>query len=174
MIGGMLFDGSSYSEALSVLKDRYGRSSDVVHATLKAVFTCPPPRYLDARSLEKFHGTVHSATTTLKHMGFEGDLHSTENLRRMVGKLPADLRKSWAEHSVQMDQPTLPDFDAWLHTQVRILINCEATAPSAGQKKVAATFMATTASTRSLCCILCSADHDMRQCPVGYIVICEF
>ncbi|XP_043233267.1 uncharacterized protein LOC122387268 isoform X1 [Amphibalanus amphitrite] len=153
LIGGMICDGSSYSDALKALKERYGQEVDIVHATLKAVFTCAPPKAFDAKSLEKYHGAVHGACTTLKTMKFEGDLQSCENLRRMVSKLPLDLRKSWAEHTLGLERPTLTEFDEWLRTQVGVLLRCEASAPSASttrqQKNVGLFVTTTTASSKS-------------------------
>ena len=72
LIGSMTWDGSSYDDALKALKERYGQEVDIVHSMLKTVFSCAPPKAFDAKSLEKYHGTVHVATATMKTMGFEG------------------------------------------------------------------------------------------------------
>ncbi|KAF0311371.1 Down syndrome cell adhesion molecule-like protein Dscam2 [Amphibalanus amphitrite] len=107
------------------------------------------PKPFDARSLERYYGAVHGATTTLKRLGYEGDLQSCENLRRLLSKLPADMRKAWAEHSLGLVRPTLLEFDQWLRLQLRIQLSCEAAAPAPSQqKRTAGMFLTTkTAST---------------------------
>ena len=122
-IGGMLFDGNLYHAAMAALKDRFGRDEDVIHANLSRIFSAPTPMYLDPSSLEKFHGSVHCAVTVLQHMGFDGDLHSTENLRRAVQKLPSELKRDWGEHVIDIRKPSLIHFDSWLQRQVRIALN---------------------------------------------------
>ncbi|XP_043200220.1 uncharacterized protein LOC122369495 [Amphibalanus amphitrite] len=122
-IGGMLFDGNLYLDAIAALRDRFGRDEDIVYANLSRVFSAPPPVYLDPASMEKFHGSVHCAVTVLRNMGYDGDLHSTENLRRAVQKLPSQLKRDWGEYIIDIQRPNLIHFDAWLQKQVRIALN---------------------------------------------------
>ncbi|XP_043220101.1 uncharacterized protein LOC122380753 [Amphibalanus amphitrite] len=167
IIGGMVCDGSSFEDALQALKERYGRDIDVVQMTLKTVFSCPAPKPFDARSLERYYGAVHGATTTLKRLGYEGDLQSCENLRRLLSKLPVDMRKAWAEHSLGMVRPTLLEFDQWLRLQLRIQLSCEAAAPAPSQqKRTAGMFLTTkTASTSGeKRCVLCGESHGLWAC----------
>ena len=164
-IGGMICDGSSYEEALQALQDRYGREIDIVQTTLKNVFSCPGPKPNDSRSLERYFGAVHGATTTLKKMGYEGDIQSIENLRRLVSKLPLELRKAWAEHSLNIGRATLIHFDEWLRNQVRILLTFEATAaaPPTYPKRTTVMFTTTAGSRGGRCCI-CNGDHGLWLC----------
>ena len=166
IIGGMVCDGSSYEDARQALEERFGRECDVVQATLRTAFTCPAPRVNDSKSLERFHGAVHGLTTTLKTMGYEGDLNSVENLRRLASKLPMDLRRAWAEHSLKIERTNLIHFDEWLGEQVRVLLNFEAIAatPASYQKRTTGMFM-TTATTRGRhCCVICNGDHGLWLC----------
>ncbi|XP_043242111.1 uncharacterized protein LOC122391871 [Amphibalanus amphitrite] len=164
-IGGMICDGSSYEEALQALQDRYGRELDVVQTTLRNVFSCPGPKPNDSKSLERYFGAVHGATTTLKKMGYEGDIQSIENLRRLVSKLPLELRKAWAEHSLNIGRATLIHFDEWLRNQVRILLTFEATAaaPVSCPKRTTVMFT-TTAGTGGKRCCMCNGDHGLWSC----------
>ena len=58
-------------------------------------------------------------------LGYHGDLHSFENLRRAVEKLPPELKRDWGEHVIEMEpaRPSLIQFDLWLKKQVRIALN---------------------------------------------------
>ena len=127
-VEGMLYDGALYPVALETLMERFGKEQDIVNANLSAVFCTPPMKELDPTSLEKFHAVVHCAVKVLENMGFEGDLNSTENLRRIVFKLPNELKREWGRRIVEMEptRPNLRDFDSWLSRQVRIVMTLPA------------------------------------------------
>ena len=91
----MLYEGALYPVALETLMERFGKEQDIVDANLFAVFCTPPMKELDPTALEKFHAVVHCAVKVLENMGFNGDLNSTENLRRVVFKLPNELKREW-------------------------------------------------------------------------------
>ena len=96
-IKGMLCSGDLYDEAIKVLNDRFGREQDIVDANLREIFSCPSPSYLDPTSLERFQSSLNCAITVFRSMGYEGDLQSCENLRRVVQKLPPEMKKEWSE-----------------------------------------------------------------------------
>ena len=177
-IGGMLFDGNLYEDAMAALKDRFGRDEDIVHANLSRVFSSPSPVYLDPSSLEKFHGSVHCAVTVLNNLGYEGDLCSTENLRRAVQKLPSELKRDWGEYSISIRKPNLIHFDSWLQKQVRIALNYAAVSSSSskrttvvpdsqrGQRSMRSTLTTEAAALSSRVCACCgSGVHQLDECP---------
>ena len=125
LIEGMLFDGSYYQAALDTLTRRFGREEDIVRANLAAIFDAPPVRYMDVAGLEKYQVAVHCAVKVLQNMGFEGDLLSSENLRRALAKIPSELRREWGKAVVEMEpaRPSLVHFSDWLDKQVRIGLN---------------------------------------------------
>lgn len=121
-IEGMLLDGALYPTALETLMKRFGREEDIVNASLSAVFSSPPMKSMDPVALEKLQAVVHCAVTVLDAMGFHGDLNSTENLRRIIMKLPNDLKREWGREVVKIEpeRPNLKYLDSWLGLQVRI------------------------------------------------------
>ena len=120
----MLFDGALYPTALETLMERFGREDEIVSARLGAVFNTSPMKGLEPTSLETFHAVLHSAVTVLNSMGFSGDLNSTENLRRVIQKLPIELRREWGREVIKMEPErlNLMKFNSWLGLQVRIAI----------------------------------------------------
>ena len=174
VIGGMLYDGSLYSEALAALRNRFGRQEDVVHASLKQLLSSSPPQYLDPISLEKFHSSLHCAVTVLTKHGYVGDLESSENLRRVVAKLPRELKRDWAEHIMNMgpDRPTLVNLEKWMEKQVRIALNFAAMSDEKVQLQrrpanvkvppspVKRTLLASTV----ISCTCCAKEHKLWQC----------
>ena len=119
----MLFDGDLYPVALQTLMDRFGREGDIVNANLSAVFGIPPMKEIDLSALEKLYAAVHCAVTVLENMGFDGDLNSTENLRRVVLKLSNELKRDWGRKAIDIEpkRANLQDFDRWLGQQIRIV-----------------------------------------------------
>ena len=90
-IAGMLFDGDLYQQALITLQDRFGRSTDKIRVHLDKVFSAEPPQKNNFRSLDSFQSALHCAVMLMQAQEYEADLYSTDNLRRMVVKLPEYL-----------------------------------------------------------------------------------
>ena len=122
-VEGMLFDGDLYPAALQTLVERFGREGDIVNANLSAVFRIPPMKEIDPSALGNLSAAVHCAVTVLKSMDFDGDLNSTENLRRIALKLPDELKREWGRRIIDLEprRANLQDFDHWLSQQVRIM-----------------------------------------------------
>ena len=174
LISGMLCDPNLYEDALQTLRERFGREQDVVQAKLNAVFGRPSPTM---RTLESFYADVNSAVTVLESLGYAGDLESQENLRRLVEKLPGELKREWAKHMVSLTvRPNLIEFNKWLKLQVRIALNCLPTSisekpgftqvtPRRGgrtpEPRVAAAFVTTT---QKFNCVCCGSNHKLWDC----------
>ena len=164
LISGMLCDPNLYEEALFTLRERFGREQDIVQAKLNTIFSRP---CVSMKTLESFYADVNSAVTVLDRLGFTGDLNSQENLRRLVEKLPSDLKREWAKHMVSLAvRPNLIEFNKWLKLQVRIALNCMSASiserpsftpalPRRGrlpEPQVTAAFVTTTQNSHCVCC----------------------
>ena len=125
-IAGFMYNPSLYQDALNVLKERFGRERDVVRAHLNALFNAPRPSASSASALEEFYATVNCTVTVLNALQYDGDLHSHENLQRVVEKLPPDLRREWSKHEIEHGSggSSLAVFCTWLGRQVKIALNC--------------------------------------------------
>ena len=176
-IGGMLYRGELYDEAVRVLKDRFGRDDDIIHSNLDSIFSCPSPTHLDPVSLEKFHAAVHCAVAVFQSLGHDGDLNSFENLRRVVQKLPQELQEDWGEYIIDLQRrPSLIDFDVWLQKKVRVALNYAAVSPQYKRtgkeskpkpvpKAAQRTALATEAKTTPDPCVCCEERHELTVCP---------
>ena len=180
-IDGMLFDGGLYREALETLRERFGREEDITRAHLRSIFTVAPPSLTDLPAMEKFHAVVHNTVMVLRNLGYVGDLVSSENLRRVVEKLPHELSREWGAEvfRIRPGRPTLETFSEWLKTQVSILSYSTAHSSGSERKQAAtrskdstaakksafatgATCAAETQSRRS--CVICKAAHRLVDC----------
>ncbi|XP_043203367.1 uncharacterized protein LOC122371257 [Amphibalanus amphitrite] len=176
-ISGMLFDGRLYEEALKTLEERFGQQEDIVHAHLQNIFSCPNPSHLDPVLLEKLHSSIHCAVVIFKNFGYEGDLRSYENLRRVVQKLPPELKHEWGAHVLDLTQrPNLIDLDVWLQKKVRVAVNYAAVSqPRRTPKENKLKPMQKTAQQRSTLvtdarttgnCPCCKERHEVTDCPL--------
>ena len=158
-ISGLIFDPELYPQAIDVLKARFGREQDIVQSHLDAMLSAPPPTLFGTAGMEQFCGVINNTVTVLQKLGFVGDLESYENLRRMVDRLPRELRREWGRHVVErnIDRPTLVDFNAWLGKQLKIALSCS----SKGQA-VRRTNLVTNTWTRE--CLCCGDTHDLQSC----------
>ena len=103
-ISGKLYDGELYAEAMKTLEDRFGRQEDVVHAHLQDVFLCPAVSHHDPVGLERLQASVHCAVVVFRKLGYEGDLKGFENLRRIIQKLPDELKQAWGEYILDLTE----------------------------------------------------------------------
>ncbi|XP_043201117.1 uncharacterized protein LOC122369981 [Amphibalanus amphitrite] len=185
-ISGMMFDGALYEEAVHALQDRFGRQEDVVHAYLQEIFSCPAPSQLDPVGLERLHASVHCAVMIFRSLGYDGDLNSFENLRRVVQRLPSEMKRLWGEYVLNLgERPTLVHFDEWLRRQVRVALNYAAVSPQqnmatgkkpAGQpqrwkgdvkpRPVQRSALATEIDTSGTTCVCCKEQHEVTTCPI--------
>ena len=112
--------------------------------------------------------------TVLTKHGYVGDLESSENLRKVVTKLPRELKRDWAEHimSMEPDRPTLVDLEKWLEKQVRIALNFAAVSDEkmqpqrrqANVKVQSSPVKRTLLASTVVSCTLCAKEHKLWQC----------
>ena len=169
----MKYDGSLYEEAIDALKARFGRAIDIVYANLQAIYVAPSPSSLDATGLKKLHAAVHCAVAVFEELQYEGDLTSTENLRRGLVKLPTELKREWAKHAPAMEpqRPGLRELDDWLGDQVIILINCTAIESPKSERSVKGSRRTVVAATQvsvptaqKICIYYGRQNHDVQEC----------
>ena len=178
-IDGMLYDGMLYHEALKTLQERFGREEDITRAHLQSIFAVVPPTLTDLPAMERFYAVVHNTVMVLRNLGYVGDLLSSENLRRVVAKLPSELSRVWGAEVFRLrpDRPTLETFSEWLKTQVSIL---SYSATSSAERKHAglkhrdgATARKSAFVTGANCtdkieahkiCVFCEGGHTLLDC----------
>ena len=101
-----------YHQALAALYERFGQESDVSQAYLNSVFTTPAPSVDDVASMERFSSAINNAVMTLRTLGYCSDLDASENFRRVVSKLPAELLFQWGRE-VHKKQPNRPNLEVF-------------------------------------------------------------
>ena len=183
-IDGMLFNGNLYGEALRTLQERFGREEDIIQAHLRKIFATSPPALTDLSAMEKFYAVVHNTVTVLQNLGYSSDLSSSENLRRVVEKLPNELAREWGREVFRLRpaRPTLETFSKWLQVQVSILSFSAVQSGAPERKRAAAppregAVRRTALATGAACeaepeeprspplCRVCGDKHKVADCP---------
>ena len=182
-IDGMLYDGALYQEALRTLQERFGREEDITQAHLRSIFTAVPPTLTDLPAMERFCSVVCNGVTVLRSLGYVSDLASSENLRRVVEKLPIELRRTWGGEVFRLrpDRPTLETFSEWLKVQTSILsyaaiqtVDSDRKHAASRTKEDMATVRKSAFVTRAThtgemgarkACVACNEEHWLAECP---------
>lgn len=91
-----------YNRAKSILQSRYGRPHVIARSHIDKLLHGPQIKASDVDELSKLALDMQKCQITLSQLGFVSDIDNSENLRRIVRRLPLHLRSKWAEiaHSV--------------------------------------------------------------------------
>lgn len=93
----MLSHGHMYKTALTELEEHFGNEEAVVRAYLRTIFEHPKVTEDNFTLLRSFYNTLHVAVSTVNNLNYMNDLAATDNLRRVVNKLPETLKQRWGE-----------------------------------------------------------------------------
>ncbi|XP_028404804.1 uncharacterized protein LOC114527371 [Dendronephthya gigantea] len=86
-----------YRRARSLLKQRYGQNYRIATAYIDRIVNSPPIKDEDGTALHKFSILITSCKNTLEDIGYKHKLENSDNLQRVVNRLPFSLRRSWRD-----------------------------------------------------------------------------
>ena len=91
-----------YSRAKAILQSRYGRPQVIARSHIDRLLLDTQIKASDIDGLSKLALDMQKCEMTLSQLGFVSDMDNSENLRRIVRRLPMHLRSRWAEiaHSI--------------------------------------------------------------------------
>ena len=99
-----------YSEAMAILKRRFGNPYTVAQAWIGRVLNYKDIR--GGKQLQAFADTLRSCRDTLRAMKCADELDAGRSLLKIVQKLPHDLRKRWLTRNCEITQSGhLPKLD---------------------------------------------------------------
>ena len=91
-----------YDKALNILLKNYGRPHIVARAYIKDLTEGPQLKGSDTAGLMKMSTKMEKCLMTLTQMGYASDLNNSENLLRIVRRLPMHLRTKWVDRADQI------------------------------------------------------------------------
>jgi hypothetical protein len=86
-----------YMEATRLLKQRYGQSYQIASAEVNRLINGPVIKPDDGVELQRFSIQLTSCANTLKEIGCIGKLDNSENLKRIINRLPTAMQYKWQD-----------------------------------------------------------------------------
>jgi hypothetical protein len=101
-----------YRHAKEILQRRYGQPWIIAEDYLRRLMTGPQVKANDGAGLSRLSLEISKCAMNLKELGFRSEVDNCDTLRRIVKRLPYNLRVKWAEVSYKLTaKGKLPRFD---------------------------------------------------------------
>ena len=84
-----------YREARRLLKERYGQDYKIASAYVDRATTGPPIRAERVDNLRKFSILITSCKNALKDIEYLRQLNNPDVLKKIVDRLPFDMKRKW-------------------------------------------------------------------------------
>lgn len=86
-----------YPKARSILQTNYGKPHIIAHAYVNHLVNGPVLKASDSVGLTKLGLEMQKCEITLGQLGYQADMNNSENLMRIVRRLPMHVRGRWVE-----------------------------------------------------------------------------
>ncbi|CAC5392767.1 unnamed protein product [Mytilus coruscus] len=172
-VEGFALTNRNYETAVNLLRDRYGQTSKLIHAYMKAPMNLPAPTN-DEFSLRFYGDKLESYLRGLESLGQTPEMYGSLLVPVVLDKLPIDIRKSIArEH--ERDNLILENLRKSITREIDILEAGEGVTES-DRLHATAFFMGTQSQSykdkstdtwkkvNTRICIFCPGEHYPTQC----------
>lgn len=88
-----------YMKAQEILYHRFGQKHIVAHAHIAKIVEGPQLKNTDITGLSDLSVQMQNCALTLVQMGYEADINSSDNLVKIVKRLPIHLQSKWADRA---------------------------------------------------------------------------
>ena len=104
------YDG--FPRAKEILRSRYGKPHLVARSHVDSLVNGSVIKSNDVKGLMNMSLQMEKCQITLSQLGFMSDVNNTENLRKMVRRLPVHIRSKWVERASSLIEVGVePTFD---------------------------------------------------------------
>ena len=93
-----MHEDEGYREARKLLKERFGQNYRVAAAHVQRVIEGPPIKHEDGSALQEFSIQLTSCTNTLERIGYLDKLNNSDNLKKIIDRLPYSMRANWRDY----------------------------------------------------------------------------
>jgi hypothetical protein len=174
-VSGLGSQGTMYATALKTLKEQFGQSSVIARACINKLVDKRKLASNDRQALQELSFDVVNCLATLKQINHLADINATDNLRRIVKRLPDRLIDAWkivaSDLREKGETPSLEHISRFLRKRVKAefdpdfgdIQKSESQKPVDERKGIHWTQRETK---RTLKCYVCSEDHRVIECPV--------
>ncbi|CAB4040970.1 WDFY family member 4, partial [Paramuricea clavata] len=174
-ISGLGSQGTMYATALKTLKEQFGQPSVIARAYINKLVEKRKLQGDDRQALQEFSFDVVNYVATLKQINHLADVNATDNLRKIVKRLPDHLIDKWKGVASDLREkgvtPSLQHISNFIRKRVKAEFD-----PDFGdiQKSDSRRFRPDRKGIHSgqrdpkksgIQCYVCSEDHRVAECP---------
>ena len=105
----LLEPSEGYERARSILYSRYGRPLVIARSYIDELVDGQQIKASDTDGLLRLALDMQKCEITLSKLGFASDVNNTENLRRIMKRLPMHLRAKWVDVAHSINNPLQVD-----------------------------------------------------------------
>ena len=88
-----------YRKAQEILYHRFGQKHIIAHAHITKIVEGPQIKNTDSTGLLDLSVEMQNCALTLAQMGYEADVNNSDNLVKVVKRLPVHLQSKWADRA---------------------------------------------------------------------------
>ena len=101
----LLEPSDGYKRARSILYSRYGRPHVIARSYIDKLANGQQFKASDINELSMVALEMQKCENALSQLGFSSDVDNSENLRRIVKRLPMHLRSIWVDVAYLISEP---------------------------------------------------------------------
>ncbi|XP_053406602.1 uncharacterized protein LOC128559321 [Mercenaria mercenaria] len=120
----LLSPSEGYKRARDILYSRYGRPHNIARTYVDKIVNGHSLKASDTNGLSDLALEMRKCEITLSQLGFKSDIDNTDNLRRIVRRLPMHVRGKWVDiaHSITESgrEPGFSDLVKFVEEKARI------------------------------------------------------
>ena len=113
-----------YKRARDILYSRYGRPYTIARSHIDKLVNGPTLKSSDTNGLSDLALELRKCEITLSQLGFKSDVDSSDNLRRLVKRLPMHVRGKWVDFAYSIiesgKEPCFSDLVEFVEKKTRV------------------------------------------------------
>ena len=168
-------EDESYTAARKLLKDRFGQNYRVAAAHIQRLIEGPPIKHEDGSALQQFAIQLTSCTNVLEKIGYLDKLNNSENLKKIIDRLPYSMRVKWRDNVDRIIEnnardANIKDINEFVTAKARATthpvfgnISAESKVKMQNQRQKRHGF-STYANSQGTKCSLCGSNHWLSRC----------
>ena len=176
----LLNPAEGLAKAKQVLYENFGKKNTIARAYIKTLLDGPDIKYDDSNALISLSQKLEECSTTLEHLHYFSDLNCSENIAKIVRRLPASLQTRWLRFSAAIEsegrEPNFVDLKRFVLSEANIVKSSYSTAVGQKSKKTVgqkvtkfsthSTLVSGAKNQQSLTnkCAFCLSNHSLWDC----------
>ena len=171
-ISGLGSQGKMYATALKTIKEQFGQPSVIARAYITKLIDKPKIQNSDRQTLQELSFDVVNCVATLKQINHLADVNATDNLRKIIMRLPDHLIHKWKDVASDLrergENPSLEHIGKFLRRRVKAEFDPDfgdINSSSSRKRDRNGIHAGQRDPKRTLKCYVCSEDHRVLECP---------